>query len=140
MRWYCLGLLFLVGCGLLGVKDGRREVPLEVEAYVAITLNGQPWRPDSALGTIELRPPEAFGPGTLPPPYLMLVFVLRDPTPALPFYKAKLSLDVWARPPRADTTYYLFNTDPGIRELVAQGRAPAFFWEIWARSSNRKGM
>ncbi|MDQ7040874.1 MAG: hypothetical protein Q9M35_08025, partial [Rhodothermus sp.] len=82
---------------------------------------------DSALGRIDPRPPEAFGPGTLPPPYLRLVFVLRDPTPALPFYEAALTLDLFPRPIKRDTTYYLFNTNPGMRELVRQGRAPEFF-------------
>jgi hypothetical protein len=121
MRCYWLGLLALVGCGLLGAKEERREALLEVEAYAEITLNGQPWRPDSALGTIELRPPEAFGPGTLPPAYLLLSFIVRDPTPELPFYEAKLRLHIWERPPRTDTIYYLFNSHPYMRELVAHG-------------------
>ena len=124
MRCYWLGLLVLVGCGLLGSKEARREAPLEVEAYAEITLNGQPWRPDSVRGRIDPRPPEAFGPGTLPPAYLMLSFILRDPTPELPFYEATLDLEVWAKPPQTDTTYYLFNSDPYMRELVARGERP----------------
>ncbi|SHK18776.1 hypothetical protein [Rhodothermus profundi] len=121
------------GCSLLEAQSPedlrcrRPELVVPPEgpvAYAFICLDGRPWRPNSARGMIELRPPEAFGPGTLPPPYLMLEFVLRDPTPALPFYEAKLTLDVWARPPRVDTTYYLFNTDPYLRKFVAQGRWP----------------
>ena len=121
MRCYWLGLLALVGCGLLGAKEERGIKPLEVEAYAEITLNGQPWRPDSVRGRIDPRPPEAFGPGTLPPAYLMLSFILRDPMPELPFYEATLDLEVWAKPPQTDTTYYLFNSDPYMRELVAHG-------------------
>lgn len=131
--WYRLSLLVLVGlsgCSLLEAQE-REEffcshpevvVPPEgQESYALICLGGRPWRPDSALGTIELRPPEAFGPGTLPPAYLLLSFIVRDPTPELPFYEAKLRLHIWERPPRTDTTYYLFNSHPYMRELVAHG-------------------
>ncbi len=78
---YCWLLVWvgLSGCSLLGAQDREKffcrhpEVvvpPEEHESYAFICLGDQPWRPDSALGRIELRPPEAFGPGTLPPPTL----------------------------------------------------------------------
>ncbi len=116
MRCYWLGLLALVGCGLLGAKEERREAPLEVEAYAEITLNGQPWRPDSALGALDLildNGERSY--------YLVLSFFLRDPTPELPFYKARLSLNLYEKPLKIDTTYYLFNSNPRERERVANG-------------------
>ncbi|WP_054685888.1 hypothetical protein [Rhodothermus marinus] len=110
----------MVGCGLLGAKEERREAPLEVEAYAEITLNGQPWRPDSALGALDL----IFDSGPLVGEryeYLGLSFILRDPTPELPFYEAVLWLSLYEKPLKSDTTYYLFNSNPHERERVANG-------------------
>ncbi|WP_054686126.1 hypothetical protein [Rhodothermus marinus] len=106
----------MVGCGLLGAKEERREAPLEVEAYAEITLNGQPWRPDSALGALDyiLKTNERVH-------YLILFFTLRDPMPELPFYEAVLSLSIYEKPLKPDTTYYLFNSNPHERERVANG-------------------
>ncbi len=122
MRWSWLGLLFLVGCGLLGVKDGRREVPLEVEAYVAITLNGQPWRPDSVLGFLDLMLD-----ANKRYIYLGTNFILSDPTAELPFYEARLRLDLYEKPLQTTTIYYLFNSNPFEREKVAGGELPESF-------------
>ncbi len=116
MRCYWLGLLVLVGCGLLGAKEERRLTPLEVEAYAEIALNGQPWRPDSALGALDyiLKTNERVH-------YLILFFTLRDPTLELPFYEAVLSLSLYEKPLKTDSTYYLFNSNPYFRRLVANG-------------------
>ncbi len=118
------------GCSLLEAQSPedlrcrRPELVVPPEGavpYAFICLDGQPWRPDSVFGVLD------FKSGERGRSYSMLFFILRDPTPALPFYDATLYLQLFPRPIKLDTTYYLFNTDPGMRELVAQGRAPAFF-------------
>ncbi len=127
MRCYWLGLLVLVGCGLLGAKEERGIKPLEVEAYAEIALNGQPWRPDSALGALDyiLKTNERVH-------YLILFFTLRDPTSELPFYEAVLSLSLYEKPLKADTTYYLFNSNPRERERVANGYPEYFLGRMGA--------
>ncbi len=116
MRCYWLGLLVLVGCGLVGSKEARREAPLEVEAYAEITLNDQPWRPDSALGPLDLILDNGER-----STYLSLYFILHEPTLNLPFYEAILILKLYEKPLEIDTTYYLFNSDPLNREKVERG-------------------
>ncbi|WP_397546551.1 hypothetical protein ABUL39_11405 [Rhodothermus marinus] len=126
--WYRLSLLVLVGlsgCNLLEAQE-REEffcshpevvVPPEgQESYALICLGGRPWRPDSALGALDLildNDERAY--------HLELSFFLRDPTPALPFYEARLSLRLYEKPLKTDTTYYLFNSNPRERERVANG-------------------
>ncbi len=122
---WLLVVVMLWGCSLLGVSNQEhpicRKLELVVppeghEPYAFICLDGRPWRPDSALGTLDyiLESGERVH-------YLVLFFILRDPTPALPFYEAILYLDLFPRPLQTDTTYYLFNSNPRERERVARG-------------------
>lgn len=115
MRILLLGLLILTGCGLLE-PGGSRHADSSNAIYVEATLNGQPWQPDSAIGILDtpFETGDRFS-------HLGLRFVMNDSTPELPFYQAVLMLDLYEKPLRVDTTYYLFNAHPYYREAVANG-------------------
>ncbi|SHL03402.1 hypothetical protein [Rhodothermus profundi] len=122
---WLLVVVMLWGCSLLGVSNQEHPICRKLELvvppeghgpYAFICLDGQPWRPDSVLGTLDyiLESGERVH-------YLVLFFTLRDPTPALPFYEAVLSLSLYEKPLQTNTTYYLFNSNPYLRKLVANG-------------------
>ena len=129
IAWLLVGVM-LWGCSLLGVSHQENPIcrkldlvvpPEGQEPYAFICLGGRSWRPDSALGALDyiLESGERVH-------YLVLFFTLRDPTPKLPFYEAVLSLSLYEKPLKPDTTYYLFNSNPRERERVANGYPESF--------------
>ncbi|SHL08948.1 hypothetical protein [Rhodothermus profundi] len=127
-KGWLLVVVMVGGCSLLEAQSPedlrcrRPELVVPPEGpvpYAFICLDGRPWRPDSVLGFMFDADKRYI--------YLGTNFILSNPTADLPFYEARLRLDLYEKPLQTTTIYYLFNSNPFEREKVTNGELPEIF-------------